>query len=46
MFGRHTFGSRVNFTPQVHMIVTIGSLTEKGEWKQYDFLSFEMLRKQ
>jgi hypothetical protein len=28
------------------MLVTMGGLTNKGEWKQYVFLSFEMLRKQ
>ncbi len=44
--GLHTFGSRVNFNPHVHMLVTMGGLTEKGEWKQYDFLPFAMLRKQ
>lgn len=44
--GLHTFGSRVNFNPHVHMLVTMGGLTKKGEWKQYDFLPFEMLRKQ
>ena len=44
--GLHTFGSRVNFNPHVHMLVTMGGLTEKGEWKGYDFLPFVMLRKQ
>nr|WP_237087923.1 transposase [Paenibacillus crassostreae] len=24
----HTFGSRVNFNPLVHMLVTMGGLTE------------------
>lgn len=28
------------------MLVTMGGLTKKGEWKSYDFLPFEMLRKQ
>jgi len=44
--GLHTFGSRVNFNPHIHMLVTMGGLTEKGKWKQYDYLPFEMLRKQ
>ena len=44
--GLHTFGSKVNFNPHLHMLVTMGGLTEKGEWKQYDFLPFQMLRKQ
>lgn len=44
--GLHTFGSRVNFNPHVHMLVTMGGLTKKGKWKQYDFLPFAMLRKQ
>ncbi|WLR44345.1 transposase [Bacillus carboniphilus] len=32
--GLHTFGSRVNFNPHVHMLVTMGGLTKKGEWKR------------
>lgn len=44
--GLHTFGSRVNFNPHVHMLVTMGGLTKKGKWEQYDFLPFTMLRKQ
>ncbi len=44
--GLHTFGSRVNFNPHVHMLVTMGGITKKGEWKQFDFLPFQMLRKQ
>ncbi len=44
--GLHTFGARVNFNPHVHMLVTMGGLTKEGEWKQYDFLPFTMLRKQ
>lgn len=44
--GLHTFGSRVNFNPHVHLLVTMGGMTKKGEWKGYDFLPFEMLRKQ
>jgi hypothetical protein len=44
--GLHTFGSGINFNPHVHMLVTMGGLTKQGEWKQYDFLPFAMLRKQ
>ncbi|WP_422674094.1 IS91 family transposase [Caldifermentibacillus hisashii] len=44
--GLHTFGSRINFNPHVHMMVTMGGITKKGEWKGYDFLPFTMLRKQ
>lgn len=44
--GLHTFGARAQFNPHVHMMVTMGGMTAKGEWKQYDFLPFEMLRKQ
>ncbi len=44
--GLHTFGSRVNFNPHVHMLVTMGGITNKGEWKGYDFIPFKMLRKQ
>lgn len=28
------------------MLVTMGGLTKEGEWKQYDYLPFTMLRKQ
>ncbi|TFJ94437.1 IS91 family transposase [Lentibacillus salicampi] len=44
--GLHTFGSRVNFNPHVHMLVTMGGITKKGKWKGYDFIPFKMLRKQ
>ena len=30
----------------IKMLVTMGGLTEKGDWKQYDFLPFAMFRKQ
>lgn len=44
--GLHTFGARGQFNPHVHMMVTMGGMKESGEWKTYDFLPFEMLRKQ
>ena len=44
--GLHTFGAKAQFNPHVHMLVTMGGMTEKGYWKQYDYLPFEMLRKQ
>ncbi|XEQ91676.1 hypothetical protein SCACP_04840 [Sporomusa carbonis] len=44
--GLHTFGAKAQFNPHVHMMVTMGGMTAKGEWKQYDYLPFEMLRKQ
>ncbi|QQK74237.1 transposase [Salicibibacter cibarius] len=44
--GLHTFGSQVNFNPHIHMLVTMGGMTKKGEWKAYDFIPFQMLRKQ
>lgn len=44
--GLHTFGSKVNFNPHVHMLVTMGGITKKGKWKGYDFIPFKMLRKQ
>jgi hypothetical protein len=44
--GLHTFGSRVNFNPHVHMLVTMGGMKKNGEWKTYNFIPFEMLRKQ
>jgi hypothetical protein len=44
--GLHTFGSRINFNPHVHMLVTMGGMKKNGQWKKYDFIPFEMLRKQ
>lgn len=44
--GLHTFGSRINFNPHVHMLVTMGGMKKNGEWKSYDYIPFEMLRKQ
>ncbi|MDH3009532.1 transposase [Gordonia alkanivorans] len=44
--GLHTFGSRMNFNPHIHMLVTMGGMKQDGEWKSYDFIPFEMLRKQ
>jgi len=44
--GLHTFGARKNFNPHVHMLVTMGGMKGSGEWKSYDYLPFEMLRKQ
>ncbi|TCP16620.1 transposase-like zinc-binding protein [Scopulibacillus darangshiensis] len=44
--GLHTFGSRVNFNPHVHMLVTMGGMKKNGEWKKYDYIPFDMLRKQ
>ncbi|VBB09331.1 transposase is801/is1294 [Lucifera butyrica] len=42
----HTFGSRLNFNPHVHILVSMGGMKESGEWKTYDFIPFTMLRKQ
>ena len=44
--GLHTFGSRLNFNPHVHMLVTMGGMKKNGEWKTYDYIPFHMLRKQ
>lgn len=44
--GLHTFIARLNFNPHVHMLVTMGRMKKNGEWKTYDFIPFEMLRKQ
>lgn len=44
--GIHTFGSRMNFNPHIHMLVTMGGMKKDGEWKAYDYIPFEMLRKQ
>nr|WP_279538864.1 transposase zinc-binding domain-containing protein [Paenibacillus agricola] len=32
--------------PHVHMLVTMGGMKANGEWKTYDYIPFEMLRKQ
>ena len=44
--GLHTFGARIQFNPHVHMLVTMGGMKRNGEWKVYDYIPFEMLRKQ
>jgi hypothetical protein len=45
--GLHTFGSRLNFNPHIHMLVTMGGMGKNGEWKAAkDYIPFEMLRKQ
>uniref|UniRef100_UPI0035E44E02 IS91 family transposase n=1 Tax=Paenibacillus alginolyticus TaxID=59839 RepID=UPI0035E44E02 len=45
--GLHTFGSRLNFNPHIHMLVTMGGMGKNGEWKPAkDYIPFEMLRKQ
>jgi len=44
--GLHTFGAQINFNPHVHMLVTMGGMKKNGEWKTYDYIPFEMLRKQ
>jgi hypothetical protein len=44
--GLHTFGSRINFNPHIHMLVTMGGMKKDGEWKVYDYIPFPMLRKQ
>jgi hypothetical protein len=44
--GLHTFGATMNFNPHVHMLVTMGGMKKDGEWKAYDYIPFEMLRKQ
>lgn len=42
----HTFGSRLEFNPHVHMLVTMGGVTKDGKWKAYDYLPYTRLRKQ
>jgi len=32
--GLHTFGAKAQFNPHVHMLVTMGGMTEKGKWKK------------
>ncbi|WP_185938033.1 IS91 family transposase, partial [Enterococcus avium] len=41
----HTFGSKLEFNPHVHMVVTMGGLTRDGSWEEYDYLPFSMVRK-
>lgn len=43
--GLHTFGSKLNFNPHVHMLVTMGGMTAQGEWRTYDYIPFKKLRK-
>ena len=41
----HTFGSKLEFNPHVHMVVTMGGITSDKKWKEYDYLPFVLLRK-
>lgn len=41
----HSFGSQLEFNPHVHMIVTMGGVNNSGEWEDYDYIPFPMLRK-
>ena len=42
----HTFGSKLEFNPHIHMLVSMGGVTPENEWKTYDFIPFTKLRKQ
>lgn len=42
----HTFGSKLEFNPHIHMLVTMGGVTKDGKWKQYDYIPYVKLRKQ
>ena len=42
--GLHTFGSQLEFNPHVHMIVTMGGLSDGGEWQNYDYIPYKLLR--
>lgn len=41
----HTFGSKLEYNPHVHMVVTMGGITTDGKWEDYDYIPFTMLRK-
>ncbi|KAF1297856.1 transposase [Enterococcus sp. JM4C] len=41
----HTFGSKLEFNPHVHMVVTMRGVTEQGTWETYDYIPYSMLRK-
>ena len=36
----HTFGSKLEFNPHIHMVVTMGGITKDGRWEDYDYLPF------
>lgn len=40
----HTFGSKLEFNPHVHMVVTMGGITPDGQWCDYDYLPYKLLR--
>jgi len=42
----HTFGSKLEFNPHIHLLVTMGGVTKDGKWKTYDFISYTKLRKE
>lgn len=40
----HTFGSKLDFNPHVHMVVTMGGITPDGKWQTYDYLPYKAMR--
>lgn len=40
----HTFGSKLEFNPHVHMVVTMGGITPDGKWQTYDYLPYKAMR--
>lgn len=42
--GLHTFGSQLEFNLRDHMIVTMIGLSDSGEWKNYDYIPYKLLR--
>ncbi|MCI3922947.1 transposase [Paenibacillus sp. TRM 82003] len=44
--GLHTFGSELNFNPHVQHVSDDGGMKKTGEWKTYDYIPFEVVRKQ
>lgn len=42
----HTFGSKLEFNPHIHMLVTMGGVTTEGTWENYNYIPFVKLRKQ
>lgn len=41
----HTFGSKLEFNPHIHLLVTMGGVTKDGKWEEYNYLPFVKLRK-
>lgn len=41
----HTFSRTMDWNPHIHAIITCGGIDSKGNWKNYNFFPWDLLRK-